>query len=66
MAETEKEKRYKRNVKNSVLLMISVVLLTNAIKIIENEKSIIEIIILKKSEKYDKREIEEVLRTALR
>ncbi len=46
--------------------MISVVLLTNAIKIIENEKSIIEIIILKKSEKYDKREIEEVLRTALR
>tara|TARA_B100001059_G_scaffold226438_1_gene254788 strand:- start:3469 stop:3669 length:201 start_codon:yes stop_codon:yes gene_type:complete len=66
MADTEKEKRYKRNAKNSVLLIISVVLVINTIKIIENEKNKIEIIILKKSEKYDKREIEEVLKTALR
>lgn len=66
MADTEKEKRYKRNAKNSVLLIISVVLVINTIKIIENEKNKIEIIILKKSDKYDRREIEEVLNTALR
>tara|TARA_B100000768_G_C11237299_1_gene357820 strand:+ start:1250 stop:1372 length:123 start_codon:yes stop_codon:yes gene_type:complete len=38
----------------------------NAIKTIESDKNTIEIIILKKSEKYDKCETEEVLRTAFR
>ena len=66
MADTEKEKRYKRNVKNSALSIISVVLVINTIMIIENEKNKIEIMILKKSEKYDKCEIEEVLNTTLR
>ena len=66
MADTENEKRYKRNVKNSVFSIISVVLVINTIKIIENEKNKIETIILKKSDEYDKREIEEVLNTALR
>ena len=46
--------------------MISVVFVMNVIKIIDNEKNIIEITILKKSEKYDKCEIEEVLSKTLK
>tara|TARA_B100000767_G_C19609631_1_gene469270 strand:+ start:203 stop:325 length:123 start_codon:yes stop_codon:yes gene_type:complete len=38
----------------------------NVIKIIDNEKNIIEITILKKSEKYEKCEIEEALSKALK
>ena len=66
MTNTENENRYKRKIKNSLLLMISVVLVTNVIRIIENEKNKIQIMILKKSERYVKCEIEEVLKTALR
>jgi len=47
-------------------LIISVVFVINAIKTIESERKIIEIIILKKREKYVKYEIDEVLNIALR
>ena len=66
MANTEKEKRYVRNIKNSVLWIISVVFVINVINIIDNENNIIEITILKKSEQYDKCETEEVLSKTLK
>ena len=46
--------------------MISVVFVMNVIKIIDPEKNIIEITILKKSEKYNKCEIEEVRNKTLK
>jgi hypothetical protein len=60
------KKGKKEMLKIQIFELFRVVLVINTIKIIENEKNKIEIIILKKSEKYDKREIEEVLNTALR
>tara|TARA_B110000008_G_C16898908_1_gene535908 strand:+ start:1035 stop:1235 length:201 start_codon:yes stop_codon:yes gene_type:complete len=66
MANTENEQRYIKNVKNSDLLIISVVFVINVIKIIDNEKNIIEITILKKSERYEKCAIEDALSKAVK